>query len=435
MSHEWSNLLNAPSNLDDEHSEFYCPITCELMVDPVICSDGTSYERAAIETWLISNNTSPLTRMILQDKKVVPNLSLRALVSAYRERHGERVPRLERNIQNTSQAHVLPTSTGGPNVSIPPVYQMPEQQARRHLQRHVNSGWTTDSSAVASCNINSCITVCTIVTTISTFIETRKIRQETVAYIPDQISPTRNGIAPSPWDMECVPPLFFRDDEQKKEIPFTSHIETCIQCNGLGVTDCSGCRGSLQQSCPLCTKGKRSSNTSNICIKCHGSKNVPCENVACDAGKITCPKCMGSRKVRQYKSMVRKLSTVTHFKCTGTLISETDLSTVTLSHATGISVYTDQAYRVTPPTDFTGEISLNLIHVKEKSDNSVTEAIREGAKVLQQKISIQQVPITMTKAEYSGTNFHWYVYGTGNTVLTFNYPNKCCEWCNRCSIS
>ena len=38
---------------------YLCPITRELMVDPVVGPDGISYERAAITRWLQYNNESP----------------------------------------------------------------------------------------------------------------------------------------------------------------------------------------------------------------------------------------------------------------------------------------------------------------------------------------------------------------------------------------
>ena len=41
---------------------FICPITAEIMVDPVVDPDGNSYERQAIETWLARHGTSPITR-------------------------------------------------------------------------------------------------------------------------------------------------------------------------------------------------------------------------------------------------------------------------------------------------------------------------------------------------------------------------------------
>lgn len=39
--------------------EFICPITYELMRDPVVASDGHTYERAAIEKWLKHHQISP----------------------------------------------------------------------------------------------------------------------------------------------------------------------------------------------------------------------------------------------------------------------------------------------------------------------------------------------------------------------------------------
>ena len=34
-----------------ENSNFYCPISQDIMKDPVICSDGQTYERAHIQKW------------------------------------------------------------------------------------------------------------------------------------------------------------------------------------------------------------------------------------------------------------------------------------------------------------------------------------------------------------------------------------------------
>ncbi len=36
-------------------------LTQDLMQDPVVASDGYSYERAAIEKWLLTRDTSPMT--------------------------------------------------------------------------------------------------------------------------------------------------------------------------------------------------------------------------------------------------------------------------------------------------------------------------------------------------------------------------------------
>ena len=64
----------------DFPDEFVCPITLTLMTDPVITSDGQTYERKAIEDWLQQNNTSPLTAVELDNKKLIPNVALRSQI-------------------------------------------------------------------------------------------------------------------------------------------------------------------------------------------------------------------------------------------------------------------------------------------------------------------------------------------------------------------
>lgn len=70
-----------------------CPITQELLEDPVIAADGFTYERAAIERWLGmgSNRRSPTTNAPLAHRALVPNRTLASMVHAYRSRLGRAV--------------------------------------------------------------------------------------------------------------------------------------------------------------------------------------------------------------------------------------------------------------------------------------------------------------------------------------------------------
>lgn len=61
-----------------------CPITQDVMEDPVVCADGHSYERAAITHWLLARDTSPSTNAPLPHKNVVPNHALRNLIAEVR---------------------------------------------------------------------------------------------------------------------------------------------------------------------------------------------------------------------------------------------------------------------------------------------------------------------------------------------------------------
>ena len=59
--------------------EFICPITYELLRDPVVASDGHTYERSAIEKWLKSSTISPRSGEEIGDL-IIPNTNLKKLV-------------------------------------------------------------------------------------------------------------------------------------------------------------------------------------------------------------------------------------------------------------------------------------------------------------------------------------------------------------------
>lgn len=62
---------------------FICSITQAEMEDPVVLErDGYSYDRAAIETWLAQNQTSPLTGLPLDNKNIWVNHALKQVISA-----------------------------------------------------------------------------------------------------------------------------------------------------------------------------------------------------------------------------------------------------------------------------------------------------------------------------------------------------------------
>ena len=63
---------------------FICPITQDTMTDPVICSDGISYERSAIERWLFDHDTSPMTNKPLTSKTLISNITLRNTINDFK---------------------------------------------------------------------------------------------------------------------------------------------------------------------------------------------------------------------------------------------------------------------------------------------------------------------------------------------------------------
>ena len=59
---------------------FLCAITQDVLHDPVMCCDGHTYERRAIERWFEDHNTSPLTNDELENKDLIPNLKLQQAI-------------------------------------------------------------------------------------------------------------------------------------------------------------------------------------------------------------------------------------------------------------------------------------------------------------------------------------------------------------------
>lgn len=63
---------------------FRCPISLDLMRDPVALSTGQTYDRSGIEKWLAAGNvTCPVTRQPLQDVTLVPNNMLLRLIQGW----------------------------------------------------------------------------------------------------------------------------------------------------------------------------------------------------------------------------------------------------------------------------------------------------------------------------------------------------------------
>jgi hypothetical protein len=57
--------------------------SCEIMEDPVIASDGITYNRSEIEEWFKKHDTSPKTGEILKSKSLIPNISIRNAIEEW----------------------------------------------------------------------------------------------------------------------------------------------------------------------------------------------------------------------------------------------------------------------------------------------------------------------------------------------------------------
>lgn len=79
-----ARLVRSASAAAAPPGHFLCPILQEVMVDPVVASDGYTYDRKAIEMWLGMKDKSPMTNLRLQSRSLIPNHSLRSAIMDWR---------------------------------------------------------------------------------------------------------------------------------------------------------------------------------------------------------------------------------------------------------------------------------------------------------------------------------------------------------------
>ena len=62
----------------------FCPISHEIMLDPVVCPDGHSYEKEQLATWLRVKRISPMTQQPIPEDAAFPrNHALRHAIEAF----------------------------------------------------------------------------------------------------------------------------------------------------------------------------------------------------------------------------------------------------------------------------------------------------------------------------------------------------------------
>ncbi|KAJ9543639.1 hypothetical protein OSB04_023346 [Centaurea solstitialis] len=111
-------------------NEFLCPISLQLMEDPVIISSGQTYERESIQRWLdAGNGTCPKTRQFLTEATLTPNHALRCLIVQWREINRIDAPKA---VSTTSYS----ISAAERKSIMSWIVQLEIGQEHFHLQRH-----------------------------------------------------------------------------------------------------------------------------------------------------------------------------------------------------------------------------------------------------------------------------------------------------------
>ncbi|XP_042493088.1 U-box domain-containing protein 14-like [Macadamia integrifolia] len=88
--------------------DFRCPISLELMKDPVIVSTGQTYERPCIQKWLdAGHKTCPKTQQTLVHTTLTPNYVLKGLIAQWCESNGVELPKMQGSCRNKKSGNCV----------------------------------------------------------------------------------------------------------------------------------------------------------------------------------------------------------------------------------------------------------------------------------------------------------------------------------------
>jgi hypothetical protein len=94
---------------DNIPAQYLCPINQTIMVNPVMCPDGYTYEDQAIREWLRNHNTSPITRTYMDSSRIVPNRALKDLIDEYNAQQLQNTTSTNNNVGLGSSIITVPT--------------------------------------------------------------------------------------------------------------------------------------------------------------------------------------------------------------------------------------------------------------------------------------------------------------------------------------
>eukprot|EP01084_Bolivina_argentea_P220610 373857_1 len=93
------------SKMSDIPKEYLCPITNQIMTDPVMAFDGHSYEKNAIESYLKIHKKSPITGATADIVMVFPNHKLKIKIQTYIKNNNIDLEELNRKLSKSGEGN------------------------------------------------------------------------------------------------------------------------------------------------------------------------------------------------------------------------------------------------------------------------------------------------------------------------------------------
>ncbi|XP_026092057.1 ssu-2 homolog, tandem duplicate 2 isoform X1 [Carassius auratus] len=251
---------------------------------------------------------------------------------------------------------------------------------------------------------------------LETFTESRTTEWDSEPYNGQVVD--GRGVAPAPWSIPVPIPSLFQDCKKSIRIPHTSTVKGCHSCLNLGRSACSRCVNSGRTRCGSCS-GMGRTSPEQRCNMCHGSGMIRCHSCG-GAGSITCTTCNGQGKLLCF---IKLQITWKNNIYLAVIDKGSGFPVKLLDQITGEKLLTDMAPAVYPVVSFPDS------SVNATSDSAVKEHLAQFAttcRILQQRQTIELIPITRVHYVWNEKTHIYFVYGTEHKVFTKDYPAKCC---------
>uniref|UniRef100_UPI0037E7FC9A protein SSUH2 homolog n=1 Tax=Semicossyphus pulcher TaxID=241346 RepID=UPI0037E7FC9A len=316
----------------------------------------------------------------------------------------------------------LDRNTLVPNVRVPTVS---EDVARDALLKYVESKWKYSSKPARNLTFKELRPVTVYRYRLETYTETRTSSWQYESYTGQPVDGPQFGVSPPPWDIPVVLPERFTERVEKLRVPHSSFVKICHKCQGCGRTRCSNCLGKGQKRCFSChgtgyrnRPGNHKNSGRTRCTFCHGRGRKRC--ISCQGqGYKTCSVCDGSQNLLHFI-----LLTVTWENNVEEFIPDRqpDFPDKKFEKVTGDPFFVDENVLVYPIQGFPDQ---EICAVSTTMINQHLNNFSSTSRILQQRQTIELVPLTHAFYTYSGKEHSFFVYGTENKVHAAKYPTAC----------
>ncbi|XP_062924443.1 protein SSUH2 homolog isoform X1 [Mobula hypostoma] len=256
---------------------------------------------------------------------------------------------------------------------------------------------------------------------LETFTESRLTEWTHVPFTGQSVDSSACGTPPLPWDITVEMPPVFQDFTKKVPVPHTAAVKRCHKCKGRGKYRCSQCGGKGKLKCLSCG-GRGLSHGNKRCIQCGGSGLKRC-GPCLGRGTRSCHVCKTSGQLLFYIQLTIKWTNNIFEQVADQQIG---LPVALFSNVTGQNVFADENYQVYPIVGFPDSL---IDQISQHGVQEHQDKFGRTTCILQQRQTIELIPVTKVLFQWKGQEHSYFVYGTEDNVYAPDYPSKC-----RCNI-